>query len=124
MDDDEDVLGVTAALLRAGGFEVELTRDGQEAVDTYRRAMDRGSRYGAILMDLTVRGGMGGREAMELILRLDPDARGIVASGYSNDPILADHTAHGFRGRITKPYLRDDLRAVLLDVMGLDPSTL
>jgi len=120
MDDDEDVRTVTASLLRASGYAPTVARDGEEAVATYREAMERGERFAVVIMDLTVRAGMGGRDAMEQILRLDPEARGVVASGYSNDPVLANHVAHGFRGRIPKSFLREDLRRVLGEVLGIE----
>jgi CheY-like chemotaxis protein len=68
-------------------------------------------------MDLTVPGGMGGQEAMQKILAIDPKIRAIVSSGYSNDPVMADYRKYGFMAAVTKPFLLEDLRHAIEDVM-------
>ena len=69
-------------------------------------------------MDLTIPGGMGGREAIKEILAFDPEAKVLVSSGYSNDPIMADYRKYGFAGAVVKPYLLNELRKVLDQVLG------
>lgn len=71
-----------------------------------------------VLLDLTVPGGMGGRETLEELRRRDPAVKAIVVSGYSEDPVMAEYEAHGFRGRITKPYLPHELSRVLRQVLS------
>jgi two-component system cell cycle sensor histidine kinase/response regulator CckA len=117
MDDEESVRGVAGEMLKAVGYECELAKDGAEAVELYRRAQDDGRPFDAAIMDLTVPGGMGGREAVKKLIELDHRVKVIVASGYSNDPVMADFKAYGFSGVITKPYdiatLSRTLRTVL-----------
>ncbi len=117
MDDEEPIRVMTRSLLERLGLEVVVTGDGEEAVKQFARARANGQPFDAVIVDLTVPGGMGGAAAMSEILKLDPDARGIVSSGYSSDPIMADFRAHGFRGSVPKPYKVSDfartLRAVL-----------
>jgi CheY-like chemotaxis protein len=69
--------------------------------------------FDTVILDLTVRGGMGGREALERLLAVDPDVKAIISSGYSDDAVVAEHQRHGFRGRLTKPYAIEHLRAAL-----------
>ncbi len=117
MDDEEPIRVMTCALLTRLGLEVTATCDGDEAVKQFAHAHASGQPFDAVIVDLTVPGGKGGAAAMSEILKLDPDARGIVSSGYSSDPIMADFRAHGFRGSVPKPYKVTDfartLRAVL-----------
>jgi signal transduction histidine kinase/CheY-like chemotaxis protein len=113
MDDDEDVREVLARMLKALGYEPLVTRDGAEAVATYRRLHVDGERFVAVIMDLTVPGGMGGREAMSELLRLDPGVRGIVISGYSNDPVMSRPRDFGFSDVIPKPVGLAGLRETL-----------
>ena len=113
MDDDEDVREVLSRMLRALGYDPVMTADGADAVACYREHLDRGERFLAVIMDLTVPGGVGGREAMRDLLRLDPGVRGIVISGYSNDPVMARPRDYGFSGVIPKPVGLADLRETL-----------
>ncbi len=122
MDDDEVVLAVVRRMLERIGYHVETATDGEAAVHRYRDAMRDDAPFDAVLMDLTVPDGMGGREAVRALLAIDPHARAIVSSGYSNDPVMAEYRAHGFRGVIAKPYDLDELRRIMGDVIeGADP---
>ncbi len=109
MDDQDAVLGVTSEILMELGYEVGMARDGQEALDMYKRSMDEGSKFSAVIMDLTIPQGMGGREAIRRLLEMDPSARAIVSSGYSTDPIMANPSAYGFIGVLPKPYRLDEV---------------
>ncbi len=119
MDDEEPIRVMTCSLLERLGLEVVVTCDGDEAVKQFELARSSGRPFDAVIVDLTVPGGRGGAAAMAEILKLDPGARGIVSSGYSSDPIMANFRAHGFRGSVPKPYKVSDfartLRAVLLE---------
>jgi len=117
MDDEEAIRLMAAELLGRLGLEVVAVGDGAAAVELYRKSRDGGPAFDVVVMDLTVPGGMGGREAMEKLRAIDPQVRAIVSSGYSKDPVLADHRAHGFRGMVPKPYRVSDLAKVLREVL-------
>jgi PAS domain S-box-containing protein len=117
MDDEESIVAMAGPLLRRLGFEAELVRDGAEAVRKFSEAYAAGRPFDLVVMDLTVPGGVGGREAIEQLRRIDPDVRAIVSSGYSSDPVLANHRAYGFRGMVAKPYKVEDFARVLRAVL-------
>jgi PAS domain S-box-containing protein len=117
MDDEESILTMAGLLLRRLGLDVELARDGAETVQKFAAAHSAGRPFDLVVMDLTVPGGMGGREAIGQLRQIDPGVRAIVSSGYSNDPVLADHRAYGFSGVVAKPYRADDFARVLRAVL-------
>jgi PAS domain S-box-containing protein len=118
MDDDEVVRTIGAKMLEAIGYRTTCASDGAEALAAYSDAIRRGEPFDFVVMDLTVRGGMGGREAIEHLRAIDPEVRAIVASGYSNDPVLADPGAYGFCGMVTKPFTVEQLDAAIARVRG------
>ncbi|VFQ46381.1 PAS domain S-box protein [Desulfoluna butyratoxydans] len=117
MDDEEMVREVVEGLLVSMGYEVLLTASGEEAVAVYRERHGGPEPVDVVITDLTVAGAMGGLEAAGIILQWDPDARVVVSSGYSNDPVMADYMAHGFCAAIVKPYTHADLMAVVSGAM-------
>jgi CheY-like chemotaxis protein len=104
MDDEEMVREVASRILNTMGFDVECSSDGSEAIALYVQAKKNGKPFGAVIMDLTVPGGMGGKEAIKRLREIDPQVKAIVSSGYSNDPIMANFTEFGFSGVVAKPY--------------------
>ncbi|MFQ5706959.1 MAG: PAS domain S-box protein [bacterium] len=118
MDDEPAIRKSTERLLRHIGYEVELAQNGFEAIDLYKRARQDGHPFDAVILDLTIPGGMGGRETMQLLREVDPKVKGIVSSGYSNDPIMADYEKYGFQNFVAKPYRVDELRQKLQDVIS------
>ena len=113
MDDEPLILDLASQLLGHLGYRVTTCTNGEDAVSLYRQTKDAGGTFCAAIMDLTVPGGMGGKEAARLILALDPTARLIVSSGYSSDPVLAQYGRFGFCAAIAKPYKGHDLAQVL-----------
>ncbi len=104
MDDEPAILRVVSSYLQQLGLHVDTATDGAQAVEAYRTAMERGARYDVVIMDLTVPGKMGGRDAIAELRTLDPSVRAIVASGYSSDPVLAHYRDFGFSAMAAKPY--------------------
>ncbi len=117
MDDEEPIRAMAEALLKRLGLEVTCVEDGQAAVKVYCEALRNGERYDLVIMDLTVPGGMGGKEAMIELHKVDPHVKGIVSSGYSSDPVMANYKAHGFRGMVAKPYRLTDLAKTIRAVI-------
>ncbi len=113
MDDEEVVREVFEAMLSSLGYEVTLTPSGELAVQAYAAALEQGRPFGVVIMDLTVPGGMGGVEALRCIRERDPDVRGIVSSGFSDDPVLAHPQEYGFCDRVAKPFRLADLSQVV-----------
>ncbi len=118
MDDEAPIRRMVTLMLRRLGCEVEVTGDGAEAVERYLAESSAGRPFDLVIVDLTVPGGMGGLEAVERIRAVDPQVKAIVSSGYSSDPVLANHRTYGFAGRVAKPYELDEFRVVLREVLG------
>ncbi|MFO7950832.1 MAG: PAS domain S-box protein [Candidatus Fermentibacteraceae bacterium] len=118
MDDDEDVRDVAEGMLKAMGHSVDLAKNGSEAVEMYGRRLDEARPYDLVILDLTVPGGMGGREAASSILEMDPNALLIVSSGYSADPVLAQYRDYGFSGVLSKPYALANMRKSVAELLG------
>jgi len=118
MDDEEHVRGIVGEMLTYLGYEPEFAENGERAIELYRTAMKNGNSYDAVIMDLTIPGGMGGREAIAKLLEIDPTAKALVSSGYSNDPVMANFKSYGFKGVVTKPFDTDQLSTVLFDILN------
>jgi CheY-like chemotaxis protein len=117
MDDEENVRDVAVQMLKRFGCRAESCRDGREAVELYRKAMEEGDPFDAMIVDLTVPGGMGGKETLIKLLEMEPKAKVIVSSGYSTDPIMANFRQYGFAAVLHKPYRIQALGKTMLDVL-------
>jgi two-component system cell cycle sensor histidine kinase/response regulator CckA len=113
MDDEPMIRTVLGKMLLAMGYEVESAHDGKQALELYTRAQDTGDPFVTVILDLTVPGGMGGKEAMARFLKIDPQIKAIVSSGYSDDPVMANFQSYGFTAVIAKPYRISELDKVL-----------
>jgi len=113
MDDVEEVRLVTSNMLIKLGYEVVCAEDGREAVEFYKQAGEVGSPFDAVILDLTVKGGMGGKEAIAELISVDPHVRALIASGYTDDPIMDNFMEYGFRGAVNKPYKMEELGEAL-----------
>jgi two-component system, cell cycle sensor histidine kinase and response regulator CckA len=113
MDDEEGIRELTSQLLNTLGYEVTAVTDGVEAVNTYERAMRRGENFQAVILDATIRGGMGGLATISRLRNIDPSVVAIICSGYSDEAALAEFLQYGFRGALPKPFTRRDLADVL-----------
>ncbi len=118
MDDEEQVRDLAGQILQHLGYDVEFARDGAEAIELFRNGIDSGAPYDLVVLDLTVPGGMGGREAMENILAINPMVKAVVSSGYVNDAIVRDYRKYGFSGVVAKPYSIEQFRRVIESVFN------
>jgi len=113
MDDEAAIRELTSQLLTTLGYEVTAVPDGLEAVKTYERALRRGEQFQAVILDATIRGGMGGLATIERLRSLDPHVTAIICSGYSDQAALAQFFTYGFRGALPKPFTRRELAEAL-----------
>ncbi len=113
MDDEEIVCDIAKQMLLYLGYEVEVAFDGETAVELYRQQFDKGVSFSVVIMDLNIPDGMGGQEAVKEVLAIDPSAKVVVSSGYSNDPILQAYEKYGFSGAIGKPFDLESLKRSL-----------
>jgi PAS domain S-box-containing protein len=116
MDDEAGIRDVLVQMLSSRGVEVVPATDGKKAIEAYRKAKDEGRKFDVVILDLTVPEGMGGKEALEQLMEIDPDVKAIVASGYSNDPIMSEYKKFGFSGVMPKPFVIKDLYSMILSL--------
>ena len=117
MDDEEMIRNLAEQMLNRFVYEAEVAKDGDEAIELYNKAMDSGEPFEMVILDLTVKGGLGGKDAVKKILEIDPHAKVIVSSGYSKDPVMTDFKKYGFIGALPKPYTMKDLSNALNKVI-------
>lgn len=113
MDDEAAIRELTSQLLGTLGYQVTTVPDGMEAVRLYERALRRGEQFQAVILDATIRGGMGGVATIERLRNLDPKVNAIICSGYSDEAALSEFLAYGFRGALPKPFTRSELADAL-----------
>ena len=117
MDDQEMIRNTAGSILRELGYEVEAAAEGSEAIELYRKGIEESRPYDAVILDLTIPDGMGGTETLQELLKIDPDVRAIVSSGYSNSSIISGYAEHGFAGVMTKPYSMNQVSDLLTDLL-------
>ncbi len=117
MDDEELVRNICGYILTRLGYEVDFASDGKEAIDIYRREAEEGKPFNLVIMDLTIPGGLGGKEAVVKLHQIDPNAKVVVSSGYSIDPIMSDYKKYGFCGVINKPYNAKQVSEVVSNIL-------
>jgi PAS domain S-box-containing protein len=113
MDDEKVLRDVLMQMLTQLRFQVDAAVNGEEALALYRKAVQSSSTYDAVILDLTVKGGMGGEETIKQLRALDPDVKAVISSGYSKDPVIEQFRTHGFSGILLKPYNMKDLSRML-----------
>jgi CheY-like chemotaxis protein len=123
MDDEEAVRRVVGLTLWGMGHAVELAEDGQMAVEVYKKAKSLGRHFDVVILDLAVRGGMGGQETIQALLKIDPTLKAIAMSGYMHDPVILEPERHGFKGTLTKPFDVGKLQEILSRVLGSSPGS-
>ena len=118
MDDEQVILNVAGEMLKALGHEVEFSAHGEEAIEKYRISKQSGTPFDAVILDLTIQGGMGGAETIVKLMEIDPGVKAIVSSGYSDDDFLSNHKKNGFKAFLKKPYSLEELQKVLNKVIN------
>jgi len=122
MDDEEGVREVLGQTLEGMGHAVELAENGQEAIEVFRSAQRLGRRFDAVLLDLTIREGMGGQETIQALLKIDPTVKAIAMSGYIDSPVILEPERHGFKAAVEKPFDAGKLQEILSRVMDSSPG--
>ena len=113
MDDEEMLRKLVRQMLERMGYAVETVKDGVEAIAAYQSQKDSGEPFDAVILDLTIKGGMGGEQTIRELLKIDPGIKAIVSSGYFNDPVMSDFQKYGFMGAMPKPYEKSALKKML-----------
>jgi two-component system cell cycle sensor histidine kinase/response regulator CckA len=122
MDDEQTIRSLLHRILSDSGYEVELTGDGAEALESYKAAREAGQPFAAVILDLTIPGGMGGKETIKKLLEIDPEVKAIVSSGYASDAIMSEYQQHGFSAVVAKPYDIHQLTGTLHNVLCAEPD--
>ena len=120
MDDEAPLRELAKRALGKLGYQVESAGDGEESIAKYLKAMKENEPFDVVILDLTIPGGMGGKETIRRLREIDPDVKGIVASGYSNDPVVANFRDYGFCGALPKPYGIPAIGQAVHDVLTED----
>lgn len=118
IEDQESIAKSLAELLEIYGYTVDSVGDGAEGLKIYDNAMKSGLNYNAVIMDLTIPGGMGGKEAIKRFQAMDSGVKAVVASGYSNDPVMSNYREYGFNGAVSKPYKIEDVLRELQNIIS------
>ena len=118
MDDEFLIREVAGKILSNYGFMVEKAEDGNEAIDKYKSAMNNNKRFDAVILDLTIPGGMGGIDTLKYLKELDPQVKAIASSGFSENEVIAKPKDFGFNTSIPKPYLKEKLINLILETLS------
>jgi len=118
MDDEDIIRRVLSKMLTQLGYEAHIVEEGTSAIKIYKEFLDKNAKFDVVILDLTIRGGMGGAETMENLLKIDPHAKVLASSGYTTDKIITNYESYGFSGALIKPYRVKELDKILLDVLN------
>ena len=118
MDDEEDIRNILKSMLNYLGYTVEVSKDGNEAISLYKKSLKDNNCFDAVIMDLTIPGGMGGEETIKHLLKIDPSVKAIVSSGYYSRGVISNYKEHGFKGVINKPYTMEELSTELNKILS------
>ena len=123
MDDQEEIRNMIKRMLKHLGYEAEFVKDGTEAIELYEKEKESGRGFNAVILDLTIPGGMGGKEVINRLLTINPEVKAIVSSGYSNAPIMSEYKKYGFKGVVAKPYEIRKLSEILYNLLMVPDET-
>jgi len=117
MDDQESIRKMVAKMLLYLGYEVELAEDGDKAIALYKKAIKSRQPFDFVILDIIIPKGLGGKETIQNLRKINPEIKAIVSSGYSDDPIMSDYRRYGFCGMLAKPFQIEELSEVLYKIM-------
>lgn len=123
VDDEQFILKSTGQILEHLGYAVSLAENSQDTIDLFKEAFNSECHFTVVIIDLTISGGSGAKEVVSELLEIDPEAKVIVSSGYTNDPIMLNYASYGFSGAIPKPYNIEDLNSKIQEIIELENST-
>ncbi len=113
LDDEPAICEITSILLKKLGYDAVITSKGEDTIETYRLALNQGARFDVVILDLSIPGGLGGREVISALHEMDPGVTALVSSGDANDPAVAQFRDFGFTGVLMKPYTKAVLDATI-----------
>lgn len=117
MDDEEVIREIGTEMLSSFGLRVEVAKNGNEAIEKFKKEMQNSNPFDLVILDLTIPGGMGGKETIKVLQKVNQEIKAIVSSGYSNDPVMANYKSYGFKGVVIKPYRMADMYSTLKEVL-------
>ncbi|OGS06200.1 MAG: hypothetical protein A2204_06510 [Elusimicrobia bacterium RIFOXYA1_FULL_47_7] len=118
MDDEDLIRNTMGRILNHLGYSAGFARNGEEAISVFSEARNSGQPFDAVILDLTIPGGFGGKDVLAKMLKMDPSVKALVFSGYSNDPIVANFKEYGFSGVLPKPCKIEDMSKALFNILG------
>lgn len=121
MDDEQIILDMTREVLKFLNYDVMFARDGREAIDLYKKEMAAGVPFDVVILDLSVPSGLGGKETIGELRKIDPGVKSVISSGFMDDPVVRDFSGHGFDRRLNKPYKIPELRDILEQLVKKTP---
>ena len=121
MDDEQIILDMTREILKFLDYDVIFAREGREAIDLYKKEMAAGVPFDVVILDLSVPSGLGGKETLAELRKIDPGVKSVISSGFMDDPVVQDFSGHGFDRRLTKPYKIPELRDILEQLVKKTP---
>jgi CheY-like chemotaxis protein len=117
IDDDAQIREIAVNVLKTLGYKAYSANDGETAIELYQQAMDANQSFDAVILDLTIPYGMGGKETIIELKKIDPNVKAIISSGYSSDPVILEYKKYGFSGAINKPYRIEELAQIIKQVL-------
>jgi len=119
MDDEDIIRDMARITLKRLGYQIEVASNGEETIELYKKSMDSGNQFDIVIMDISIPSGNGAKPTIKKLLKIDPEVKAIVSSGYHNDPVMADYRDYGFKANIIKPYDVHELEKVLRSILSL-----
>jgi DNA-binding response OmpR family regulator len=119
LDDESAICEITGIFMKKLGYMPVITSSGEDTIEEYRRAMEEGKRFDLVILDLSIPGGLGGKEVIAALREMDPSVRALVSSGDANDPAVMHYVDYGFSGVLMKPYNKAGLDAAIRTGIGL-----